>query len=74
MLKCIAPPHLLQRGIEKLVFLFTYDVDDLIDWADAINVLRIQRERMGVGLIPSIREYRTFFGITNERLIDIKKN
>jgi len=33
-----------------------------------LNVLRIQRERMGGGLLPSIREYRNLFGITTERL------
>ena len=46
----------------------------MIEWADAINVLRIQRERMGVGIIPSIREYRDLFGITNERLNNHKKD
>ena len=40
----------------------------------AVNVLRIQRERLGVGLIPSIREYRSQFGITNERLARHKKS
>ena len=30
---------------------------------------RIQRERMGIGLIPSNREYRQLFGITNERML-----
>ena len=71
--KLCAPPHLLQRNIEQHGVSVTYDVDELIDWADAVNVLRIQRERMGVGLIPSIREYRKFFGITSERLNRHKK-
>ena len=71
--KLCAPPHLLQRNIEHLGVSVTYDVDELIEWSDAINVLRIQRERMGLGLIPSIREYRTFFGITNERIKKHKK-
>ncbi|MBI44551.1 MAG: aspartate carbamoyltransferase [Candidatus Marinimicrobia bacterium] len=71
--KLCAPPHLLQRHIEDYGVSITYDVDELIDWADAVNVLRIQRERMGVGLIPSIREYRKFFGITSERLSRHKK-
>ena len=71
--KLCAPPHLLQKGIEDLGVSVTYDIDELIEWADAINVLRIQRERMGIGLIPSIREYRTFFGITNERIKKHKK-
>ena len=45
----------------------------MIEWADAINVLRIQRERMGRGLVPSIREYRNMFGITRSRIKSHKK-
>ena len=45
----------------------------MLEWADAINVLRIQRERMGLGLIPSIREYRETFGITKDRIDKHKK-
>ena len=45
----------------------------MIEWADAINVLRIQRERMKGGLLPSIREYRNLFGITKDRLSKHKK-
>ena len=72
--KVCGPPHLIQKNIEILGIEKTYNVDELIEWADAINVLRIQRERMGVGIIPSIREYRDLFGITNERLSNHKKD
>ena len=68
-----APPHLIQKDIHELEVEVTYNVDEAIEWADAINVLRIQRERMGIGIIPSIREYRKFFGINNERLNNHKK-
>ena len=71
--KVCGPPHLIQSHIEELGVTTTYNVDELIEWADAINVLRIQRERMGVGIIPSIREYREFFSITNSRLEKHKK-
>ena len=71
--KLCSPPHLLERNIENLGVTVTYDVDEMLEWADAVNVLRIQRERMGIGLIPSVREYRTFFGITNERIKRHKK-
>ena len=71
--KVCGPPHLIQKDIEDLNVKVEYDVDNLIEWADVINVLRIQRERMGVGIIPSIREYRTFFGITSERMNNHKK-
>ena len=45
-----------------------YNTDEVLEWADAVNVLRIQKERMGIGFIPSDREYRALFGITEERL------
>jgi len=67
------PPNLMPRFINDFGINITYKIDDLIEWADAINVLRIQRERMGHNLIPSIREYRHLFGITNERLNNHKK-
>ncbi|MEE9167562.1 MAG: aspartate carbamoyltransferase catalytic subunit [Candidatus Neomarinimicrobiota bacterium] len=62
------PPTLMPLGIEELGVRIDYDLDQVLDWADAINVLRIQRERHGVCFIPSIREYRDLFGITRERL------
>ena len=71
--KVCGPPHLIPKNIETLNIEKTYNVDELIEWADVLNILRIQRERMGVGIIPSIREYRNFFGITNERLLKHNK-
>ena len=56
------------QNTNELGVKYSKNVDEVIDWADAINVLRIQKERMGRGLVPSIREYRSFFGITVERL------
>jgi len=67
------PPNLIQKGIEELGVTISYNIDEVLEWADAINILRIQKERMGVGIIPSIREYRRFFGITKDRLKQYKK-
>ena len=67
------PPHLIPKGIHELGVMVNSDIDEVIEWADALNVLRIQRERMGIGIIPSVREYRDFFGITQERLENHKK-
>jgi len=67
------PAHLIPPFIEDLDVSVNHDLNEVLDWADAINVLRIQRERMGVNLIPSIREYRKFFGITNKRLSNVDK-
>ena len=50
------PPHLIPRYIENTGVVINNDIDEVIEWADALNVLRIQRERMGEGRIPSVRE------------------
>ncbi|MDZ7268581.1 MAG: aspartate carbamoyltransferase catalytic subunit [candidate division KSB1 bacterium] len=50
------------------------NVDDAIRWADALNVLRLQLERQAGGLLPSIREYANYFGITRRRLEAAKRD
>jgi len=67
------PPNLIPDTITDLGVKVNYNIDEVVEWADAINVLRIQRERMGIGLIPSEREYRKLFGITEERINRNKK-
>ena len=62
------PPNLVPKEISDLGVDVNYDIDEVVEWADAVNILRIQRERMGVGLIPSVREYRRLFGVTYERM------
>ena len=62
------PPNLIPDNIIDLGVKVNYSIDEVIEWADAVNVLRIQRERMGIGIIPSEREYRALFGVTEERL------
>ena len=71
--KVCGPPHLIQKDIESLGVEIEYDLDNLIEWGDILNILRIQKERMGVGIIPSVREYRNFFGITKDRMNNHKK-
>ena len=67
------PSTLIPRFAEDLGVNVNYSVDEVIEWADALNVLRIQRERMQGGLLPSVREYRNLFGITSERIKKHKK-
>ena len=67
------PPNLMPVNIEELGVTVNYDVDEVLEWADAVNVLRIQRERQGVSYVPSVREYRNLFGITRERVERMNK-
>ena len=65
----VCGPHtLMPRGIADLGVKVFGRVDEAIEWADALNVLRLQLERMEAGFIPSLREYYRVFGITVERL------
>ena len=50
------------------------NVEDAIREADAIEVLRIQLERMKAGLFPTRREYARIYGINDERLKLAKKD
>ena len=62
------PPSLLPRNIGDLGVTVLPRVEDAIQWADALNVLRLQLERMTAGFIPSLREYNRVFGVSTERL------
>ena len=68
------PRTLIPLGIENFGLAVTHNVDEAIEWADALNVLRIQLERQEKGLFPSIREYHAEFGITKKRLAKRKKD
>jgi aspartate carbamoyltransferase catalytic subunit len=61
------PATLIPRGIEKMGARVCSNLEDALEGADVINVLRIQTERQQ-GLFPSIREYSRMFCINRERL------
>jgi aspartate carbamoyltransferase catalytic subunit len=62
------PPTLMPPAMEDLgVHVFTH-VEEAIQWADILNVLRLQLERMEGGYVPSLREYNRIWGVTNARL------
>lgn len=68
------PPTLLPLCVHELgVEVFTR-VEEAIEWADALNVLRLQLERMEGGYVPSLREYNRIWGVTNERLAAAKRD
>ncbi|MBA2314985.1 MAG: aspartate carbamoyltransferase, partial [Chloroflexi bacterium] len=49
-------------------FTVTSDVTAAVRDADVVMALRIQKERMAGGLLPSLREYAARYGLTRERL------
>lgn len=67
------PPTFIPYGVESLGVKVTYNLDEALEFADVVNILRIQRERQGKGQIPSLREYRNVYGITQQRLSKLKR-
>ena len=69
------PQSLIPRFIESQEGIFVHDnVEDALENADVVNVLRIQLERQKKGLFPSPREYARIFGINKDRLKLAKKD
>jgi len=56
------------RGAAGRPFTVTSDIDAALRDADVVMALRIQKERMASGLLPSLREYAARYGLTRERL------
>ncbi|HSE53961.1 MAG TPA: aspartate carbamoyltransferase catalytic subunit [Gemmatimonadales bacterium] len=68
------PATLIPRELAELGVQIIPRIDDAMAWADALNVLRLQLERMQGGFIPSLREYNRVFGVTRERLLRTGKD
>lgn len=66
------PPTMIPVGIESLGVHVTYDIDEAINGADVIMMLRIQKERQKSFLFPSEREYANRYGLTLDRLKDAR--
>ena len=62
------PRSLLPNAIAEFGITVFDRVEAAMEWAQALNVLRLQLERMTAGYIPSLREYNRVFGVTRERL------
>lgn len=62
------PATLLPADADRWGVQVFHDLDEAIDGCDAVMALRIQKERMGPGLIPSDREYAALYGLNEARL------
>jgi len=68
------PPTLIPRGIEDLGVRVFNRLEPALEFADAVNMLRIQRERQDRGLFPSTGEYAKYFGLNRRRMASMKKD
>lgn len=62
------PSTLLPKDLSLFNADYTPHVDEAIKGADVVMALRLQKERQDDGLLPSDKEYRSLFGVTEERI------
>ena len=67
------PPTLIPKYIDSLGVNVSYNVQEVLEWCDVANVLRIQLERQNMPLFSSLREYSLYYGINKKMLDGLKK-
>jgi aspartate carbamoyltransferase catalytic subunit len=68
----VGPPTLLPGAFKEWGCELTSDLDTVLPHVDVINALRVQFERLQSQAFPSVREYATYFGVTEQRLARAK--
>ena len=71
--KLCAPKSLLPKHIDSLGVTISDDLMYVLNWCDAVNVLRVQNERMDINYFPSNREYNQNFGINKDCIKKLRK-
>jgi len=66
--RACGPATLLPLGLDALGISATCHMDEALDGADVVMMLRVQHERMHGLFLPSVREYFALFGLTPQRM------
>lgn len=66
--RVVGPSTLLPPGIERMGVEVFRDMRAGLEGADIVMMLRLQRERMQGGYVPSAKEYFRFFGLDEAKL------
>ena len=66
--RVVGPPTLLPAEVERMGVEVFHDMKSGLRDADVVMMLRLQKERMSGGLVPSAREYFRFFGLDAAKL------
>ena len=67
------PTTLIPKYAKSLGVKVSHNLEEALQWADVVNSLRVQNERMDVSYFPSTREYAKLFGINREILSKLDK-
>ena len=73
-IKLSCPLSLVPREIENLNVSIETNISKALKWCDAVNVLRVQKERMEKSYFPNNREYSMLFGLDTNKMNNIKKD
>ena len=68
------PRTMMPVAIEKMGVEVAYDFDEALPGTDVVMMLRVQLERHGTSLFPSVREYFRAFGLNAARLARAKED
>ncbi|MGB0146692.1 MAG: aspartate carbamoyltransferase catalytic subunit [Flavobacteriaceae bacterium] len=71
--KLCGPKTLMPKHVESLGVTYEPSLQKTIEWCDAVNMLRVQNERMSMSYFPSTREYAQQYGLTLEHLNQLDK-
>jgi aspartate carbamoyltransferase catalytic subunit len=66
--RVVGPATMIPSGIEELGATVYYHLDEALYDVDAVIMLRLQRERQGMALFPTLREYSKLYCLTLDRL------
>ncbi len=72
--RIICPPTLMPAEIEKLGITVYNKIEDGLQGADVVMMLRLQLERQSKGFFPSLEEYYNLYGLTSKRMKMAKEN
>ena len=72
-LQVCGPKSLIPKHIEALGVKVSTDLMQTLKWCDAVNMLRIQNERMNLKYFPSTREYAQLYGLNAKKITKLKK-
>ncbi len=70
----VAPPTLMPASLEGWPVTATGDFDAALGDLDVVYLLRIQAERLGEVLLPSLDEYHWRYGLTRARAAALRKD
>tara|TARA_Y100000590_G_scaffold223496_1_gene252798 strand:+ start:724 stop:1665 length:942 start_codon:yes stop_codon:yes gene_type:complete len=73
-IKICSPLSLVPKEIESLGVSIETNLDKALSWCDAVNVLRVQHERMEKSYFPNNREYSLLYGLDKKRINNLKKD